>query len=298
MKPGTRRHRDLFCREFTRSHLQFEPRDLPWPILDEEQTKLLRAIPFWEIARDTEREAGVLVTAMAATVDDPVIRDAIALQGFEEERHARLIQTLIERYGIEVKAPEPIPVPKDVRRRFTDFGYEECLESYFAFGLFRVAHEADIFPEAFFEIFEKIITEEVRHITYFINWFVYDQVQRGAPWSLPPFRASRAAWHYSRAVKGLVDSFREGSDSGFGFTATGAGSLTRDLTAKLFLAVCREENARRMAQMHPSLLKPTLIPNLAGAAYQVLRLVPARRRPPRDVPPAAPEAEPETSKVA
>lgn len=102
MKIGSEAHKELFCRSFMESHLNYEPERLPWPQLDGVGLERLRGIPFWEKALDTEWEAGDLVSAYAQTVSDPVLREAIALQGVEEARYARLIDTLIKQYGIEL----------------------------------------------------------------------------------------------------------------------------------------------------------------------------------------------------
>jgi hypothetical protein len=90
MKIGSEAHKELFCRSFMESHLKYEPEKLPWPQLDGVGLERLRGIPFWEKALDTEREAGALVSAYAETVSDPVLREAIALQGVEEARHAMI----------------------------------------------------------------------------------------------------------------------------------------------------------------------------------------------------------------
>lgn len=127
MEIGSEAHKELFCKSFIDSHLQYEPDKLPWPVLDDLALERLRAIPFWEEALDTEREAGVMVSAFAQTVSDPLIREAIALQGREESRHARLIEFLINHYDIKV-SERPVPVvPDKIETAFIDFGFGECI---------------------------------------------------------------------------------------------------------------------------------------------------------------------------
>ncbi len=100
MKIGSEAHKKLFCRSFMESHLEYEPEQLPWPQLDSETHDRLRGIPFWEKAFDTEREAEVLVSPYAEMVDDPVCREAIALQGREEGR-----QLIPKRKASTVESP-------------------------------------------------------------------------------------------------------------------------------------------------------------------------------------------------
>lgn len=276
MKFGTDAHRDLFCQHFIDSYLDYEPTALPFPHLDSEQLALLKGIPFWEKARDVEREAGVLVSAFAETIADPVIREAMALQGREEARHAKLIKTLIDRYGIEVGEPPAIQLPSAMETTFTIFGFEECLDSFFAFGLFGIAREAALLPEQLFTIFDPILDEEARHIVFFVNWFTYLQIQRGQ--GFLPLRLAKTAWGYSRALQSLIGAFI-GDDNGDNFTATSADAFSLDVTPQQFVATCLAENRKRMSKFDPQLLQPKLLPYLSTVALQVLRLLPKQQQP-------------------
>ncbi len=60
MKLGSEQHKELFCRSFIESHLDYEPEQLPWPELDSVALERLRGIPFWKEALITEREAGLM----------------------------------------------------------------------------------------------------------------------------------------------------------------------------------------------------------------------------------------------
>src|SRR6266850_2141914 len=87
MKIGSQEHRDAFCRHFTQTYSEYDPNTLPWPVLDDEALHRLRSVPFWEEVFYTERRAGAIVAAFTETVADPVLREALALQGREETRH-------------------------------------------------------------------------------------------------------------------------------------------------------------------------------------------------------------------
>ena len=270
MKIGSEAHKELFCRSFMESHLNYEPERLPWPQLDGLALERLRGIPFWEKALDTEREAGALVAAYAETVSDPVLREAIALQGVEEARHARLIDTLIKQYGIEITVRPNVELPSNLEQAITTFGFEECLDSFFAFGLFDIARQANFLPEQFFTIFDPVLDEEARHIVFFVNWVTYLQISRGR--GAIVLRAAHALWHYGRALRNLIEAFGESDTSGAGFTATGASAFAIDLTPEMFLSACLQANARRMSRFDDRLLQPQLIPAIANAALGTLQV--------------------------
>lgn len=271
MKIGSEAHKELFCRSFMESHLNYEPERLPWPQLDGVGLERLRGIPFWEKALDTEREAGRLVSAYAQTVSDPVLREAIALQGIEETRHARLIETLIKQYGIEITVPPAEALPSKIEEAFTTFGFEECLDSFFAFGLFGIARQAGFFPEQFFTIFDPVLDEEARHIVFFVNWVTYLQISRHQGATV--LRATKSLWHYAKALRNVIAAIGESNTSGAGFTATGASAFAIDLTPEMFLSACLQENARRMSRFDDRLLQPQLMPALATAALRTLQFV-------------------------
>src|SRR5207248_10374891 len=91
MKIGSEKHKERFCRQFIASHCRFDPAALPWPDLDETALARLRAIPFWQEVLYTERRAGAIVAPYAETIADPLVREAITLQGLEEARHSDLL---------------------------------------------------------------------------------------------------------------------------------------------------------------------------------------------------------------
>jgi hypothetical protein len=275
IKLGSEAHKNLFCQHFIDTHLDYEPETLPWPKLEGEALDRLRAIPFWKEALYTERKAGVMVSRFAHTVEDPLLREAIALQGREETRHSRLIDYLIKHYDIDIEEPEKAEIPDNIELAFTDFGFEECLDSYFAFGMFDIAHQAQYLPEEIFQVFDPILDEEARHIVFFVNWFTYLQIQRGQ--GFVPLRSLKTGWHYGRAIKGLIDVFggvAERDDQTF--TATSATMFMEDLTPELFFKTCLAQNSLRMSKFPSNLLQPELFPNLSKLALAVLNLLPKK----------------------
>src|SRR5438270_9413622 len=127
MRVGTPEHRELFCGSFIDTHVAFRPEELPWPELDGVHLRRLRAFPFWSYARSIEQRAGRMVSAYAQTLDDPRIREAVALQGREETRHGVLMSHVVERYGIDAP-PLKIGDPPAQREDFCIFGFGECTD--------------------------------------------------------------------------------------------------------------------------------------------------------------------------
>lgn len=272
MKIGSEAHKELFCRSFIESHKEYDPSKLLWPDLDETALKRLQEIPFWQAALNTEQEAGVMVSACAATISDPLIREAIALQGREEARHGQLIKFVIQRYGIKIPELPPASVPDNIEQAFIDFGYGECVDSFLAFGLFKIARQSEFLPEQIFTIFDLILQEEASHIVFFVNWVAYLQASKGQGAKL--FRGMHSLWHYGRAVQHLLGIVNSSSNSnGEGFTATGASAFTDDLSLDMFLSTCIQENARRMRSFDDRLIRPQLLPTLSKIALSATKLI-------------------------
>ncbi len=274
MEIGSEAHKDLFCRTFFEVHRAYEPADLPWPGLGDDALALLRGIPFWTHALQAEEDAGPMITACADHERDPLIREALLLQAYEETRHARIIQHMITLYDLPAGEVH-VELPPDVVEAFIDFGFEECLDSFGAFGLFKLAREHMLVPEPLFEIFDRVMQEEANHIVFFINWFNHRQVRLAgaARW----FRRPQAGWHYWKALRKLYGLVRDkDAPEGKDFVVTGASAFVENLTPRLVVEACVSENERRLARFDRRLLVPGLVPGLARTALRALRLLPAR----------------------
>jgi hypothetical protein len=278
VKVGSEAHKELFCRQFLETHELYDPATLPWPDLDEAQFGRLRSVPFWQEVYHTERRAGAIVAAFTPTVQDPLVREAVALQGVEETRHARLLRVMIDRYGLEATEQPLEQFPPDLETAFIDFGFGECMDSFLGFGAFKTARQSEFLPAGMFEIFDVLMYEETRHIVFFINYMAWRQVQRGR--GLAPLRALTSAWYYGRALRRLLGMVRRGKDANDGrdFTVTEANLFLEGFNFRQFVEDCYRGNARRISVFDPALLQPRLLPAIADMAASGLRIW-ERRRP-------------------
>lgn len=275
MKIGSEAHKELFCRSFRESHQPLKPEELMWPQLERAELERLRQIPFWEEALNTELEAGVKIAAYLPMIGDPLVRDAIALMGEEEASHGRLFQHMIQHYSIETEGRAPAKMFKNIEQTFIKFGYNECLDAFLGFGLFKIARQSAFLPDPFFNIFDRLLQDEARHIVFFVNWVAYLQASRGreASW----LRGVNSVWNYGKAVQGMLGLVTHSIErSGNDFSATEASVFLDGFNPEMLISTCLQENARRMSSFDDRLLLPEFLPTLAQFALSTLKLIPKR----------------------
>ncbi len=267
LRIGSERHKELFCQEFLNTHVVYDVALLRWPELDPASVERLRGLPFWAEAVSTERAAAAKVRAQAQLETDPMLREAVALQGLEEGRHATLLESLLKAYDIQVEVSPLAPLSADIEWAFLRTEYGECFDSFFAFGLFAVAKDSGFFPPALVTAFEPILQEEARHILFFVNWVAHRRLH------LPLWRQPA---HLGRCLLGMtLQAWRRvqtarGADTG-DFTLNGHKAITVDISLREFLQLCLHENERRLGLYDRRLLRPRLVPTLARALCRVLR---------------------------
>lgn len=285
LRVGSDEHKQLFCRVFVETHDPYRPSEIVWPALDAVGLTRLKSLPVWDEATRTEAATAVKVQSLGRTEKDPELAQAISLQGYEEERHAEVLRLLTEHYGI-ARTPHPeLPVPSDPRKAFLRTGYGECLDSFFAFGLFRIGADSRFFPDDITSVFERIMQEEARHILFIVNWAAYLRARR--PVLLRPAFDVWRAWNVGaqafNRVKGALRMAKGGGSknsapdaSQDGFTLASHASFG-DFSLRSFLDLCLAENARRLAPYDTRLLRPRLAP---GTVAAIVKLLP-RGKPPQ-----------------
>jgi hypothetical protein len=264
-----------FCRMLLDTHDPYRPRVLDWPKLEPDALARLHSLPIWDIAVKTEGLASRRVNAYAQRVFDPLLCEAVKLNGFEEGRHKTVLANLVEAYGIKLAPEQPYPKPRHVEWAFMVTGYSECIDSFFAFGLFELAKRSGFFPTGLVSTFEPVMQEEARHILFFVNWAAWHR--RNLPyWHRPIFQAKIVAvwmfliWERIGLARG-VDAKQDNN-----FTVSGSRSLDINVSIADVIDVCLTENARRLQPYDPRLLRPTFVPRMAQFARWLL-MWPKRR---------------------
>ncbi len=266
IKYGSDEHKRLFCKTLLDTFDPYRPAVLDWPKLSEETEKRITSLPIWDIAVQTENRAGLHVCTFAEGVTDPLLRKAIELDGFEERRHRHVLANLVEAYGIKL-APEPVyERPKDPEWAFMVTGYSECIDSFFAFGLFKAATETGYFPPELVDTFEPVIKEEGRHILFFVNWIAWHR-RNMAWWRRPYFELKvLAVWLFLIWERMGIASDVSHGEQDWNFTVNGANHLGADVSIGELLALCLSENDRRLAPYDKRLKRPRFVPFMARLA--------------------------------
>ena len=216
----------------------YKPAVIDWPKLDAATRDRLVSLPIWDVAVQTEGRARLNVASYASAVSDSLLRKAIELNAFEEGRHKRVLSNLVAAYGIAL-APEPhYAVTGDPEWAFMVTGYSECIDSFFAFGLFESAKRSGFFPEALVDTFEPVIQEEARHILFFVNWAAWHR--RTMPlWRRPYFELKVLAvwlfliWERIGIARDVGNGVQDNN-----FTVTGAKQVGDDINVRQLIDLC------------------------------------------------------------
>jgi hypothetical protein len=273
IKIGSEAHKRLFCRMLLDTHNPYKPAVIEWPELGPDALHRITSLPIWDIAVQTEGRATLRVDTYTRTVDDPLLREALIMDGGEEARHKVVLSKMVEAYGIAL-APEPAyEVPTDPEWGWLVTGYSECIDSFFAFGLFESARRTGYFPEELVETFEPVMQEEARHILFFANWVAWYRRQlpfwRRLPFELKVLRVWLfLIWERIGIAKGL-DSQGEMQDANF--TLTGHQQIGLDLKLPELLDLCLTQDRYRMDGYDERLLRPSFVPKMARLARRFVR---------------------------
>lgn len=266
---GSEEHKRLFCRTLIETHNPYDAAKIEWPEIDDTSRRRIARLPFWNDAMFDERNANAKLQMLADAQTDPQLREAIGLQGREEGRHARILEGMLRAYGIPVDAPRATVPPLNPEWAFVKLGYGECFDSFFSFGMFKMAERSGFFPKPLIDAFEPIVQEEARHILFFQNWIAYVRANR--PVAHRPVHRLNCARSLALTVWSRVkfafdlkgsDGKKEGGEEKEAF----AGGIA----LRPFLETCLAENKRRLAPYDQRLLRPTLIPSLVRQAIKVL----------------------------
>jgi hypothetical protein len=269
---GTDDHFKMLTQLLKATYNPYKPSVLNWPKLDPETLSRITSLPIWDIAVQTEIKASMRIENYAKSVPNAALRQALQHMAGEEARHRDVLSRLVAAYNIPMQPEETYQLPKDAEWGFLVTGYSECIDSFFAYGLFEMARRSGYFPADLVETFEPVVQEEGRHILFFTNWIAWHKANMPL-WRRPYFAVKTAAvWAFliwerigiARSVDGL-----EGADANF--TMNGSKALSDEMDPAVLIDVCLEEDKKRMAGYDRRLLRPTTMPRLARIARLFVR---------------------------
>jgi hypothetical protein len=277
---GGEAHKKAFCRMLLDTHNPYRPSIVDWPILEPEARDRLVSLPIWDIAMQTEGNASLRVLSYAETIADPLVREAVEIDGFEETRHKQVLSNLVQAYGIRL-APEPEYLrPRHPEWAFLLAGFSECVDTFFAFGLFALAKRSGFFPPELVDTFEPVVQEEGRHILFFVNWVAWRRCNL-SPWRRVLFAAKILSvwvflvWERIGIARGLggADAAKiraAPQDNNFVFTGSKAiGGV--GVSAAAVIDLCLSEHERRFSGYDARLLRPNVMPRLMRFARRFMR---------------------------
>lgn len=268
LKIGTPEHKQAFCRMLLDTFDAYKPAVIEWPTLEPDALQRITSLPFWDVAVQTEGFASIRVQRLADNINDTLLKEAVALNAFEEARHKHVLEHMINAYGIKLKPEPKYTADKDPEWAFLRTGYGECFDSFFAFGLFELAKRSGFFPPALVDTFEPVIREEGRHILFFVNWVAWQSANKSFIDRII-FRI-RCIGALLLNAFGRLDIAGDAASGGDNFVAAGGQNFAAEFNVREFLELCLSENDKRMAPFDARLIRPTLMPTLVKFALNFI----------------------------
>lgn len=267
---GTEDHLRLMCRQLIDTHDPYRPALIEWPELEEATRQRIVSLPIWDMAVQTEGRTGLFVKTFGETIQDPLLKATIDMDAFEESRHKVVLADMVKAYGIELQPEPEYTRPRDPEWAFMRSGYSECIDSFFGFGLFKIAKDTGFFPRALIDTFEPVMREEGRHILFFVNWVAW--WRRTMPWWRRPYFEAKVLtvwlfliWERIDMAKGMGDNSKAQENN---FTLNGSKELGVEVSFPELAAICLAENDRRLAPYDDRLLRPKFVPAVMRLALR------------------------------
>jgi hypothetical protein len=260
---GSDEHLMLFSRMLLDTHDPYRPAVIDWPKLEPDVRGRIVSLPIWDMAVQTEGRTGMFVKTFAETVQQPLLKSAVEMDAFEERRHKLVLANMVQAYGIELQPEPEYKKPRDAEWAFMRSGYSECIDSFFGFGLFKLAKDTGFFPAELIDTFEPVMREEGRHILFFVNWAAW--WRRNMPWWRRPYFEAKVVlvwlfliWERIDMAKGMGENSKAQENN---FTLNGSKELGVEVTFAELAAICLSENDRRLEQYDNRLIRPRFVPS-------------------------------------
>ena len=271
--PGSDAHRDAFCRLLTDTYNPYSRAVIAWRVLSWEELARLAGLPFWDTAVAIEGRASLRMEWQANRLKDRQIAAALNLNAAEERRHKEVLHNMLTFYRIEL-GDEPVYLPpRDPEFGFLRTGFGECINSFFAFGLFDMARSSGFFPPALVDTFEPVIQEETRHIMFFVNYVAYRRAELNVvarTWFDLKCLVAIGEQFASRIGMAIETRRRRRTKVKSNFLTAGATSVAGGFSKRAFFELCLKENDRRMAGYDRRLLRPMMMPRLINLMLKLM----------------------------
>jgi hypothetical protein len=278
---GSEMHKREICKMFRETFNPYRPAIIDWPDLSSEELQRLTSLPIWDIAVQTEGKARLNFAAYASVFPDREVGEMLMLNAWEENRHKEVLSNLVKTYRIPLAEEPAYELPRDLEWAYLVTGYSECVDSFFAFGLFEVARRSGFFPMKLVETFEPVIQEECRHILLFANWLawhranlkwwrrIWFELRIVAVWTF-------IAWERIRLARDLGEEQNPSrQDSNFTLKSASAVSPV-EIRFRELMTLCLRENDRRFAGYDTRLVRPTTIPIMIRLTLALSKLWPRK----------------------
>ena len=271
MNIGSYESKKRFCQCLIESHIPDSPDSQPWPMLDPLLIERIQSLPFWGECLLAQHYAAQIVCAFAQTLKDPMVKEAVMLQGEEQKRLVATIQSFLNTYRIPSPALPVIMIPKNLEAAFIEVGYRNALDFFWVDGLRAAACQAKFIPDELNEHFGRLFAEQTRHTIFLVNWMAYQKVKLKKRWG--EWLAAPALWNRSSMLVRLTTAF---SPKDIDERPISTRWMMR-FSPETFLNLCLFTQKQRMQTFDTELLQPQLSVNVAAFAREIFKVWPKRR---------------------
>ncbi len=269
MNIGSYESKKRFCQCLIESHI---PDSLgKWPTLEPLLRERIQSLPFWKECLLTQHYNVQIVCAFAQTLKDPMVKEAVTLQGEEQKRVVAAIQSFLETYSIPSPTLPVVTIPKNLEAAFIEVGYRNALDFFWMDGLRAAAHQAKFIPDELNEHLSLLFAEQTRHTVFLVNWMAYQKVKLKKRWG--EWRAAPVLWNRSGMFVRLMAAFGTKDVD----ERPDAMRWMVRFSPETFLSLCLLTQEQRMQTFDAELLQPQLSVNVATFAHEIFKVWPKRR---------------------
>jgi hypothetical protein len=270
MNIGSYEFKKRFCQCLIESHIPGSL-GIQWPTLEPSLIERIQNLSLWGECLLAQHHAAQIVCAFAQTLKDPMVKEAVMLQGEEQKRLVAIIQSFLKTYSIPSPTLPVVTISKNLEAAFIEVGYRNALDCFWMDGLREAAHQTKFIPDELDEHFGQLFAEQTRHTVFLVNWMAYQKAKlnkRWGTWSTVP-----ALWNRSGMFVRLMTAFGAKDED----ERPIAMRWMMRFSPEMFLTLCLATQQKRMQIFDAELLRPQLSVNVAAFAHEVFKVWPKRR---------------------